>query len=113
MTKEVFTQLNNILIEYCSESIHDMLHVYRVLSFALDIAQNEKEIVDMDILITATLLHDIARTLMYKGIIGEPLYSFDMDSLAIDYDSPSFIREYNCKLSKIGQQLYTKRALEL
>ena len=61
MTKEVFTQLNNILIEYCSESIHDMLHVYRVLSFALDIAQNEKEIVDMDILITATLLHDIAR----------------------------------------------------
>ena len=50
---------------------------------------------------------------MYKGIIGEPLYSFDMDSLAIDYDSPSFIREYNCKLSKIGQQLYTKRALEL
>lgn len=38
-----------------------MLHVYRVLSFALDIAQNEKEIVDMDILITATLLHDIAR----------------------------------------------------
>ena len=51
MTKEVFTQLNNILIEYCSESIHDMLHVYRVLSFALDIAQNEKEIVDMDILI--------------------------------------------------------------
>ena len=61
MTKEVFTQLNNILIEYCSESIHDMLHVYRVLSFVLDIAQNEKEIVDMDILITATLLHDIAR----------------------------------------------------
>ena len=188
MTKEVFTQLNNILIEYCSESIHDMLHVYRVLSFVLDIAQNEKEIVDMDILITATLLHDIAReeerldpsvchakrgaelsekilsefsytsvqishvqecirthrfrgverpesieakilfdadkldatgcigiarTLMYKGIIGEPLYSFDMDSLAIDYDSPSFIREYNFKLSKIGQQLYTKRALEL
>ena len=168
MTKEVFTQLNNILIEYCSESIHDMLHVYRVLSFVLDIAQNEKEIVDMDILITATLLHElsekilsefsytsvqishvqecirthrfrgmerpesieakilfdadkldatgcigIARTLMYKGIIGEPLYSFDMDSLAIDYDSPSFIREYNCKLSKIGQQLYTKRALEL
>jgi uncharacterized protein len=55
----------------------------------------------------------IARTLMYKGIIGEPLYSFDMDSLAIDYDSPSFIREYNCKLSKIVQQLYTKRALEL
>ena len=173
MTKEVFTQLNNILIEYCSESIHDMLHVYRVLSFVLDIAQNEKEIVDMDILITATLCHakrgaelsekilsefsytsvqishvqecirthrfrgmerpesieakilfdadkldatgciGIARTLMYKGIIGEPLYSFDMDSLAIDYDSPSFIREYNCKLSKIGQQLYTKRALEL
>ena len=67
MTKEVFTQLNNILIEYCSESIHDMLHVYRVLSFVLDIAQNEKEIVDMDILITVNFHIHLYKSLMFKN----------------------------------------------
>lgn len=43
-----------------SDSAHDREHVYRVLNVALDIASCEKE-VDMDVLIAACLLHDIAR----------------------------------------------------
>ena len=30
-------------------------------------------------------------------------YYFKKDTFEIDYDAPSFIREYNFKLSKIGQ----------
>ena len=45
----------------------------------------------------------IARTFLFKGAIGEPIYSFKKGTFEIDYDAPSFIREYNFKLSKIGQ----------
>lgn len=186
MTKETFFQLEHILNTYCSDSVHDLSHVYRVLMLVLDIAQYET--VDMDVLITATLFHDIARdeervnsavchaergaelvggilnkffytsfqiariqecirthrfrginhpksmeakilfdadkldavgcigvarALMYAGIIGEPLYSTEKNFSEIDYNTPSFIWEYNYKLSQLGQQFYTKRAVEL
>lgn len=42
------------------DSAHDKEHVYRVLNHALVIAENEPS-VDLDVLITACLLHDIAR----------------------------------------------------
>jgi len=47
------------------DSAHDMEHVYRVLNYALDIARYEAD-VDLDILITACLLHDIGREEQYK-----------------------------------------------
>ncbi len=43
-----------------ADSAHDKEHVYRVLYTALDIAKTE-ESADLDILITACLLHDIGR----------------------------------------------------
>jgi uncharacterized protein len=43
-----------------TDSAHDKEHVYRVLYVALDMAKYE-ECVDNDILITASLLHDIGR----------------------------------------------------
>ena len=43
-----------------ADSAHDKEHVYRVLYTALDIAQTEEN-ADLDILITACLLHDIGR----------------------------------------------------
>ena len=42
------------------DSAHDCEHVYRVLGVALDIAQSEQD-VNVDVLIAACLLHDIAR----------------------------------------------------
>ncbi len=60
MTKEIYKKLENYMLDCMKDSAHDKEHVYRVLYSALDIASKEKE-VDYDVLISACLLHDIAR----------------------------------------------------
>lgn len=60
MTKENYNRIEKYMLECCGESVHDSEHIYRVLYNALDIAQTESN-VNLDILITACLLHDIAR----------------------------------------------------
>ena len=116
MLSEVLSFQKKILGEFSYTSVQ-ISHVQECIRTHRFRGMERPESIEAKILFDADKLDatgciGIARTLMYKGIIGEPLYSFDMDSLAIDYDSPSFIiREYNCKLSKIVQQLYTKRAL--
>ncbi|MBE6783418.1 MAG: HD domain-containing protein [Ruminococcaceae bacterium] len=60
MTKETFKKLENYMLECMKDSAHDKEHIYRVLYSALDIA-NKEENVDYDVLISACLLHDIAR----------------------------------------------------
>ena len=60
MTKEIYKKLENYMLLCMKDSAHDKEHVYRVLYVALDIAREEKE-VDYDVLISACLLHDIAR----------------------------------------------------
>jgi uncharacterized protein len=56
-----FTDIENYMLEKMSDSAHDCEHVYRVLNYALDIAEHERG-ADYDVLITACLLHDIARS---------------------------------------------------
>lgn len=60
MTREQYALIEDYMISCMSDSAHDRQHVYRVLYTALDIASDEHG-VDMDVLITACLLHDIAR----------------------------------------------------
>lgn len=60
MTKETYKKLENYMLDCMKDSAHDKEHVYRVLYVALDIASKEKE-VDYDVLVSACLLHDIAR----------------------------------------------------
>lgn len=60
MTKETYRKLENYMLECMKDSAHDKEHIYRVLYSALDIASKEKNI-DYDVLISACLLHDIAR----------------------------------------------------
>lgn len=58
----------------------------------------------------------IARTLLYKGIVSEPLYSLRPDGSVSDGDgekSPSFFQEYKYKLENIYGKFYTKRAAAL
>lgn len=58
----------------------------------------------------------IARTLVYKGDVGEPLYSLGDDGLPTDgtFDtSPSFFREYKYKLEKLYDKFYTRRGSAL
>jgi len=60
MTKETYKKLENYMLDCMKDSANDKEHVYRVLYVALDIASKEKE-VDYDVLVSACLLHDIAR----------------------------------------------------
>ncbi len=55
----------------------------------------------------------IARTLMYKGKVNEPLYTLDSNGKVEKgelNDPESFYKEYNQKLSKLYDLFYTKEA---
>ena len=58
----------------------------------------------------------IARTLMYKGEQGEPLYSVLPDgtvSEGKEDTEPSFFQEYHVKLKNIYSRFYTRRGEEI
>lgn len=58
----------------------------------------------------------IARTLFYKGIVGEPLYSTLPDGTISDGtndEKPSFFQEYKYKLEKLYDRFYTVRGTEI
>lgn len=58
----------------------------------------------------------IARTLMYKTTVAEPLYTLRPDgtiSDGTDTDCPSFFREYKFKLETLYGKFYTTRGAEL
>lgn len=60
MTRETYEKIEEYMRSCLHDSAHDAEHIYRVLNNALVIAHGEEN-VDYDILITACLLHDIAR----------------------------------------------------
>ncbi len=58
----------------------------------------------------------VARTLVYKGTVTEPLYSRRPDGSVSDGkedDTPSFFQEYHRKLTKLYDRFYTQRGKEL
>lgn len=190
MTKQTFQLLEEYMLSCMKDSAHDKDHIYRVLSYALQIADTEAS-VDYDVLITACLLHDIGRTdqfrnpalchaiaggekayqfliesgfseafsvkvrrciqqhryrksnppdspeaiilfdadkldvtgamgiarsLVYKGIVEEPLYTRKEDGTVSDGAndiSPSFLHEYKFKLEKLYSRFYTKKGTEM
>lgn len=55
----------------------------------------------------------IARTLLYKGIVSEPLYTLRPDGSVSDGEPdtvPSFLEEYRHKLEKVYSRFYTEKA---
>ena len=60
MITENYQLIENYMLSCMKDSAHDKEHIFRVLYNALHIAADEKE-VDYDVLVTACLLHDIAR----------------------------------------------------
>lgn len=55
----------------------------------------------------------IARTLLYQGIVGDPLYTHLPDGTVSDGEQdtiPSFFREYRFKLEKLYDRFYTAKA---
>lgn len=67
MTREEFKKYESFMHEQMRDSAHDRFHIYRVLYAALDIAKAEEN-VDLDILITACLLHDIGRHQQFSDL---------------------------------------------
>lgn len=58
----------------------------------------------------------MARSLMYRGTVGEPLYTTNADgtiSDGSDTDEPSFFREYHFKLKNIYGKFFTERGREI
>ena len=58
----------------------------------------------------------IARTLFYRGQVGEPLYRLDLDGTVSDGaqdTEPSFFREYKFKLENLYDKFFTTRGKEL
>jgi len=58
----------------------------------------------------------IARTLVYKGIVSEPLYSVNSDGNVMDGSNDnetSFFQEYKYKLENIYDKFYTNRGRDI
>lgn len=71
-----------------------------------------KILFDADKLDTAGAM-GIARTLLYKGIVSEPLYSLLPDgtvSTGENDSAPSFFQEYKYKLENLYEKFYTEKA---
>ena len=58
----------------------------------------------------------IARTIFYKGKVGEPLYSLNKDGTVSDGsadEEPSFFQEYKYKLEKLYSKFYTEKGKKI
>lgn len=82
MNKETYSLLENYMLSCAEDSAHDKEHIYRVLYNAMRIAKTEEN-VDMEILITACLLHDVGRKeqfadpkLCHAIVGGDKAYTF-------------------------------------
>ena len=87
---------------------------HRFRTGSAPVLTEEKILFDADKLDVSGAL-GIARTLLYQGHVGIPLYTEDPDGNISDgtYDAnPSFFREYKVKLEKIYSGFYTKRGKE-
>ena len=61
-----FRKIENYMLSCMEDSAHDKEHIYRVLYNALEIAKSEAD-VNYDILIVASLLHDIGRKEQFEN----------------------------------------------
>ena len=65
MTPETYDLLKNYMLTCMGDSAHDTEHIRRVLYLALEIAETEPA-ADCDVLIAASLLHDIGREEQFR-----------------------------------------------
>ena len=91
MTGETYQAIETYMLSCMDDSAHDCEHVYRVLYNALEIAKAEDGI-NYDILIAASLLHDIGRkeqiadpNLCHAAVGSEKAYRFLLE-IGMDED---------------------------
>jgi len=75
-----YTETEKFMRAKMSDSAHDVQHIYRVLNTALEIAKTE--CADLEILITACLMHDVGRELQFKN----PALDHAREGAKIAYD---------------------------
>ena len=61
MEERLYKEIERYMLSCMKDSAHDCTHIYRVLYMALELAKDQDNI-DMEVLITAALLHDIGRS---------------------------------------------------
>ena len=65
MEKDMYSKIEQYMLECMNDGAHDSQHIYRVLYSALDIASHYN--VDTDVLVAASLLHDIGRNAQFQN----------------------------------------------
>ena len=60
MRKSQYKEIESYMLECMNDTVHDRLHVYRVVNYAAQLA-DQTDGVDFDVVIAAALLHDIGR----------------------------------------------------
>ena len=107
--------INNGFEEAFCAKVRSCIQTHRFRKSMLPESTEAKILFDADKLdVTGAL--GIARTLMYKGNVSEPIYHVLPDGTISDgcqEEAPSFFREYKYKLEKLYEKFYTKRGAEL
>jgi uncharacterized protein len=101
--------------EHKAMHVKDCIAAHRYRNDITPISIEAKIIFDSDKLDACGCL-GIARTLLYSGIVAQPLYTVDEQGNALDGSDdevPSFFREYNWKLKNLSNKLFTKEAKEI
>jgi uncharacterized protein len=98
-----------------ANQIRECIYSHRFRSDNPPISIEAKILFDADKLdVTGTL--GIARTLVYKGIVSDPLYSVDHEGNILDGSNDteaSFFQEYKYKLENVYDKFYTIRGCEI
>ncbi len=95
--------------------VRDCIATHRFRADAPPVSIEAKILFDAD-KVDVSGTFGIARTLMYKGEQGEPLYSVLPDgtvSEGKEDTEPSFFQEYHVKLKNIYSRFYTRRGEEI
>ena len=98
--------------EVRSEHVNQCISTHRFRGDNIPESMEAKILFDADKLDVAGGL-GIVRTLMYKGQMGEPLYSTEADGICEGRksdDSESFYKEYHFKLKNLYSAFYTSEA---
>lgn len=109
-----FLTENGFSVEF-ADRVAGCIRTYRFRSGDPPQALEEKILFDADKL-DATGAIGIARTLVYKGQVNEPLYTLDETGDVSDGTGdakPSFFREYKFKLEGLYSKFYTAKGREL
>lgn len=109
-----FLVSNGYKEEY-AKKVADCIRVHRYRTDAPPNSLEEKILFDADKL-DVTGAHGIARTIFYKGQVGEPLYTRNQQGQIPDGaedKEPSFFQEYKYKLEGLYDKFYTEKGKEL